>query len=332
LTDLTASQAQPSAECACPRRPTIVVDADQRRRVVGPNGHPQVYDGAAMPLIGDASSATAPQAGHDAFPHGSAVATRGGAVHLTRGPYARPAALAQEPQDVLRGGRRGAGRDRFRDPDGKKPRWVQGRPPGGSIERQIASQRVAGWSGGRRAPTDRLRHVVAHGLHVAGVTGVSPGHRPAPEEARRWRGTHAGLATNLGGAVALPLAHGRDGRSVGVDQLAVGQGLALRAPAGLLGKPVMRLERGGERGIQACPRLLRPPRGPRHTLLGGPCQGQDVRAQGQQWRLRLAHQRHTPWSPPPTRSAEAAQQFLAVVREVLRLRLHRRGLGGALRR
>ena len=276
MTDFTASQAQPSAERACPLRQTILVDADQRRRVMGHNGHPHVYDRAAMTFIGDASGSTAQQAGNDAFNHGSAVATRVGEVHLTRGPYSRQASFAQEPQDVLRCGRRGEGLDRFRDPDGKNPLLVQRLAQGGIIERQIAGQRVEGGSGVRRDPTDRLLHVVDQGLHVAGVTGVSHGHMQAKDEARRWLGNNSGLATKLGGAVALPLANGRNGGIVGVDNFAVGQRLALREPAGLVCNPVMRLERGGELGIQACPLLLRQRRCPMQTLLGGPCQGQDL--------------------------------------------------------
>lgn len=308
------------------------MDADQRRRVVGHNGHPHVDDRATMTFIGDASGSTAQQAGHDALDHGSAVATRVGEVHLTRGPYSRQASLAQEPQDVLRCGRRGEGRGRCWDPDGKNPLLVQGLTQRGIIERSIAGQRVEGGSGVRRAPTDCLLHVVDQGLHVADVTGVSHGQMQAKDEARRWLGNHAGFAAKLGGAVALPFANGRNGRIVHVDNFAVGQRLALREPAGLVCNSVMRLDRGGELGIQACPLLLRQRRCPMQTLLGGPCQGQDLLSQCQQLRLRLAHQRHKHFSHPSALAAEAAHQFLEVVLEFLRLHLHRRGLGGALRR
>ena len=318
MTDFTASQAQSSAERACPLRQTILVDADQRRRIVGHHGHPHVYDGAAMTFIGDASGSTAQQAGHDAFNHGSAVATRVGEVHLTRGPYSRQASFAQEPQTLSGVGDEGRGATVFGIPTVRIPRWCNASRREASLH---ATSPASEWRVGlgRCDPTDRLLHVVDQGLHVAGVTGVSHGHMQAKDEARRWLGNHSGLATKLGGAVALPFAHGRNGRIVGVDNFAVGQRLALREPAGLVCNPVMRLERGGDLGIQACPLLLRQGRCPMQTLLGGPCQGQDLLSQCQPWRLRLAHQRHTHVSHPPALAAEAAHQFLEVVLECLRV-------------
>jgi Glycosyl hydrolases family 2, TIM barrel domain/Glycosyl hydrolases family 2 len=138
LLDLTASQTQPSAERARPPRQTICVDADQRGCVVRHDGHPHVDDGAALTLVGEVRRATAQQAGHDAFAHGAAVAPGVGTLHLARGPCARRVSLAQQPQDVLRRGRRGQGLDGVRDPHGEHPLVRQCCTQGDIIARQIA--------------------------------------------------------------------------------------------------------------------------------------------------------------------------------------------------
>src|SRR6266850_3912279 len=109
---VTASQAQPSAERACPLRETIRMDADHGGRMVRYDGHPRVDDRATMTLGGEVPGSTAQPAGHKAFDHGSAVATRLGEVHRCRGPDILHARLAQAPGDVLRRGRRGQGIDR----------------------------------------------------------------------------------------------------------------------------------------------------------------------------------------------------------------------------
>ena len=71
---------------------------------------------------------------------------------------------------------------------------------------------------------------------------------------------------------------------------------------------------------------------------GAPCRcAWAARARGrtccshlQQLRLGLAHQRHKHVSHPPALAAEAAHHLRQVVLELLRLRLQRRALGGAL--
>ena len=85
MIDLTASQAQPSAEQACPFRETILMDADQGCRMVRHDSHPHLDDCAAMAFVGEVRCATAQQAGHDTFDHWSAVATGVGERHLARG-------------------------------------------------------------------------------------------------------------------------------------------------------------------------------------------------------------------------------------------------------
>ena len=79
-----------------------------------------------------------------------------------------------------------------------------------------------------------------------------------------------GLRPNWAGQLLLPFANGRNRGIVGVDDLAVGQRLALRQPAGLVFDPVMRLERGRELGVQTRPLLLRQLRRAVQALPGRP--------------------------------------------------------------
>jgi hypothetical protein len=249
LIDLTASQTQPSAELARPLRQTILVNADQRCRIVRHDGHPHVYGRAAMTFVGDPRSSTVQQAGNDAFDHGSAVSRRIGEVHLARGPCSRAVLRVQEPQDVLRCGRRGDGIGRFRDPHSENSLLVQRLTQGGVIERQIAGQRVDGRSGGCRNLRDRLLHLGDQGLHITGVTGIPYGQMQGKDEASGWLGDNPRLAAKLRGAVTFAFANGRNGGVVGVDDFAVGQGLALGEPAGLVCNPVMSLAGSSELSV-----------------------------------------------------------------------------------
>ena len=63
MIDFTASQAQPSAEFARPLRQTILVDTDQRCRIVGHDRHARLYNRAEMALVGEAPRSTAQQTG-----------------------------------------------------------------------------------------------------------------------------------------------------------------------------------------------------------------------------------------------------------------------------
>ena len=179
--------------------------------------------------------------------------------------------------------------------------------------------------GARPDPSDRLLHLVDQGLHITGITGIAHGQMQGKDEARRWLGDNPRFAAELGGAVAFARADGRNGGIVRVDNLTVGQGLALRQSAGLVCDPVMRLQSGRKLGVQT--RLL----GLRQRAPGQPAPGARPVPDLQQLRLGLAHQRHKHVSHPPTLAAEAAHHLRQVVLELLRLRLQRRALGGALR-
>ena len=88
LIDFTASQAQSSAEQACPFRETILMDADQGCRIVCHDGHPCLDDRATMAFVREAPGSTTEQASNDAFDHRSAIPTGVGQVHLGRRPDA----------------------------------------------------------------------------------------------------------------------------------------------------------------------------------------------------------------------------------------------------
>jgi len=330
--DLTASRAQPSAERARPLRQTILVDAHQCRRVVRHHSHSRLDNRAAMAFVGEVPCATTQQAGHDAFDHGSAVSTRVGEVHLGCGPYVVQVRLVQAPEDVRRRGRRGEGIDGFRDPHGEHPPLMQRLTQGSVIQRQIASERMEGRDGARPDPDDRLLHFVDQGLHRTGLTRIPHGQMQGNDTARRRLGDHPGRAAELGGAMAFALANRRNRGIIRVDDLAVGQRLAWREPAGLEFDPVMSFEGGCQLGVQARPVILRHLRRAVPLRLGGPRQRQDRLSSLQQWRLGLAHQRHKHLAHPPTLAAEAAHNLREVMLALLRLRLQGGALGGALGR
>ena len=149
------------------------------------------------------------QAGNDAFDHGSAVPTRVGEVHLGRGPDVVQVRLVQDPEDVLRRGRRGQGLDRLGDPHRENPSLVQRLTQGGVIERQIAGQRVDGRGGARPDPGDRLLHLVDQGLHIAGITRIAHGQMQGKDKARRWLGDNARACGQTGrGSCSCPLQMG----------------------------------------------------------------------------------------------------------------------------
>ena len=297
--DLTASQAQPSAELAGPLRETRRVDTDPRRRVMRHDGHPCVDDRAAMTLVGHAGRSTAPQAGPEAFHDGSAVSTRIREIPLARGQCLRPVLRVQQTQDVLGRGRRGEGLDRLGDPHREHALLMPHCPQGGSMARHIAGQRADGRSGDRRHSGHGLLPVVDPGLPRAGVTGMADGQMQAKDTARGGRGDHPGFAATRGGAMTRPVAHGRH-RGIGrVDDLAVGPRLALRESPRWVCEPVMRRERDRELGVQTRLRRSRQLRRTVQACLGGPRPRQDRLSQLQPWPLGLAPPGHTTPAPSP---------------------------------
>ena len=321
MLDLTASQAQSSAEHSGPFRQTIFVDTHQGCRVVRHDRHPRLDDRATMAFVGETPSSTAQQAGNDAFHDRSAISTGAGQVHLGGSPDAVQVRRVQHPSDILRCRYQGEGLDGFRDPYGEHPPRMQGVPQGGVIERQIARERMDDRAGTRPDPGDCLFHLVAQGLHIAGITGMAHRQMQGKAEPGRRLSDEARLAAKLGGAVAFALTNGGNGGIVGVDDLAVGQGLALRQAARLVCDPVMCLKGGRELGVQT--RALRRRQLGRavQARLGGPCQRQDRLSQLQQVRLRLAYQRHQHAAHPPALAAEAAHQLCEVLLELLCLPL-----------
>ena len=91
-------------------------------------------------------------------------------------------------------------------------------------------------------------------------------------------------------------------------------------------------ERGRKLGVQTRPLVLRQLGRAVQARLGGPRQGQDLSPAPNScvsvWRTSVTNT----FPHPPTLAAEAAHHLREVVLEVLRLRLQRRALGGALAR
>jgi hypothetical protein len=201
---------------------------------------------------------------------------------------------------------------------------------GGVIQRQIPGQRVDGRRGACPDPGHRLLHLVDQRLHISDIARIPHGQMQGKDKTSRWIGDDAGLAAKLGGAVAFALAHGRNRGIVRVDDLAVGQGLALRQAARLVCDPVMRRERGFQLGVQPRPPLCRQLRRAVQARLGGPCQRQDLLSPLQQLRLGLAHQRHKHVPHPPALATEAAHHLLEGMLELLGLPLQPCASGGAL--
>jgi hypothetical protein len=153
------------------------------------------------------------------------------------------------------------------------------------MQRQIARERVNGQGGAPLNPGDRFRHFVHQGLHVTGVAGIPHGQGQGKHDAGRWVDEHPGCAAKLGGAVTLPLAHGGDGRIIGIDDFAMAQGLALGQASRWVGDPVMRIQSGRELDIQTCLWRRRQGRGPVQVRLSRLRQGPDWFSQLQPWGL-----------------------------------------------
>jgi hypothetical protein len=328
--DFTASQAQSSAEQACPLRQTILVDAHQRGRIVRHDGHPRLHDGTTMAFVREAPGSTTQQAGNDAFDERSAVSRGVGELHLAWSLGTRQARLAQDSKDVPRSRRWREGIDRVRDPHGENPLLVQRLTQGGVIKSQIAGQGTDSGCWIRRDPRNRLLHLIDQGLHIAGITRIPHGQMQAKDEACRGLRNNARFTAKLRGAVAFALTNGRNGGVVGVDDFAVGQCLALREPSRLLFDPLLSLECCCELIVQALSLGLRQLWSTAHIGVGGLRQGPDLIALCQQLPLRLPDQPHKHFPHAPALSAKATHDLLEVVLKLLRFHLQRGARGSAL--
>ena len=263
---------------------------------------------------------------------GRPISTGAGQVHLGGSPDAVQVRLVQHPSDILRCRYQGEGLDGFRDPYGEHPPRRPGVPQGGVIERQIAGQRRDGRDGARPDPGDGLCHLVDQGLHIAGITGMAHRQMQGNDDPGRRLSADARLAAQRGGAVAVALTNGRQGGIVGVDDRAVGQGLALRQAARWVCDAVRCLKGGRELGVQTRALLRRQLGRAVQARLGGPCQRQDRLSPLPPGRLRLAYQRHQHAAHPPALAAEASPQLGEVLLELwcwlLQCHAPGRALGG----
>src|SRR5882724_793025 len=98
------------------------------------------------------------------------------------------------------------------------------------------------------------------------------------DEASCRLGDDPGRAAELGEAMAFALANRGNRGIVGVNDLAMGQGLALGQSSRLTFDPVMRLERSRELGVQTRLLVRRQWRRTMQVFLGGPRQEQDWRS------------------------------------------------------
>ena len=177
--DLSASQAQPSAARAGPRRPTRRVEADHRRRVVRHNGHPRGAKRAAMPWVGDARRSTAQQAGHETFPPGrlyppaEARCTWHGVRARGTSPWLRSRRTCSGAGD---GGR---GSPVLGIPTVRLPCWCKA----SRREVSLKAKWVAERSGGRRDPSARLLPRVDPGRRRPGSPGMPHGQRQGTDDA-----------------------------------------------------------------------------------------------------------------------------------------------------
>ena len=129
--------------------------------------------------------------------------------------------------------------------------------------------------------------------------------------------------------MALTFANRGTGGIVGVDDLAVGQGLALREASRLVCDLSMGFERDRELGVQTRLLLIRQLRRAGQAFLGDPRQRQDRLSQLQQLPLGLAHQCHQHLPHPPALATKAPHHLLELVLEWLCVRLQCRAPGGA---
>ena len=198
------------------------------------------------------------------------------------------------------------------------------------MQSQIAGQGTESGGGIRRDPRKRWWHRVEPGLHRAGITRMPHGPMQAQAAACRGLRPHARCTAQRRGAVAVALTHGRHGGVGGVDDVAVGQGLALRAPSRWRGDPLLRREGCGELMVQALAWGRSPLWSPAHICVGGRRQGPDRIARCQHLPRRLPDQPHKHVPQAPALAATATPDLVAVVRKWWRFQLPRGARGSAL--
>ena len=317
-------QTQQTAELLRSCGQAVLADAHHRCRVVRQDGHPQVSDGPAMALVADTRCPPAQQAGNDTCDDWAAIATGAGKLHLGGGARAFQARFVQHPSDVLWGWGRGERVDRVGDAHGEHPPGVQGLAQLGVMQGQIPGQGVDRQRGAAGDLPPGGLYFIDQGEHLAGSTGIPNGQVKGEEETRGGLGDNAGLPPALSGAVALACANGGDGGSVGIDNFALAQGLALGEAPGLGGDLTMGSKSYGELGRQTGPLLLGQMRSALPLCLRGPRQPHHWAPGRQPLRLRLTHHVHNHLALPAALAAKAAHDRGEVVLEVLRLDLQRR--------
>jgi hypothetical protein len=176
---------------------------------------------------------------------------------------------------------------------------------------------------------ERRLYLIDQRHDVAGITGITHGQVHGKNEAGGGLSDDAGLAAKLGGTVALAFTDGGNGGIVGIDNFAAGQDLAVGETARLGDDLLMSREGEGQRGVPACPLLLRQRRTLEMGLRGLRQLGHRL-ARGQQERFGLAHQAHKDFPLPSALAPKAAHNLGQLQVELLRLLLQRRALDRAV--
>ena len=254
---------------------------------------------AVPPFVAHPGRPPRQQTGHATFDHRAAVASGAGQLHLAWGTVASHPRGGEQLVDCRGRWRRGERFHRVRAPHREDPAGVEGRAQLCVGEGESAGPRVDGGGGPRGDVGESRLHFVDQGQPVAGSPRVAHGQVPGKNKAGGGLGDEARLTAKLRGTVALAFADGGKGRSVGMDNVTAGQGLAGGEAAGL-GDDLLRGGHGeGQRGGPGGTLLLGQLRRTREVGRRGLRQLGHGLARGQPERCRLPPQAHNHLPLPP---------------------------------
>jgi hypothetical protein len=198
------------------------------------------------------------------------------------------------------------------------------------IDAEVARHRVDPESLGCLDVCNRSLDFRQEGQDRAGIARSPFWHVVRKDKARGRVRHDAGLAAKLRGTIALAFEDGSDSESVGIDQFAVTQFLAVGEPCGLLAEVCMAAHRSVERlgdtlalGVTQGRRLVQevlgllPKRGNRLSKL-------------QELLFRLAHQFYKDLTLPTALAAKAPHDFFQLLVELLGLTREDRGSAATL--
>ena len=231
--------------------------------------------------------------------------------------------------NLLRGGGRVDRLDGLWDANGEQPSRMQRLTQGRIIDPEIPCHRVDPEPRERADTVESALHFVKQGQHITGIIWVALRHPIGKDKARGRVRSDTGLATKLGGTIALAFEDGRDGEIIGIDEFRVAEFFVLGEPGRLFADVGMaahrRVERLGPtlaRGVAQRCRL-------REELLGLVPKRGDGLAQLQELLFRVAHQLHEDVPLPSALATKATHDFGEFLVQVLGLVRELRGLAPA---